>query len=134
MTSTELATTLKALRAKATQGEWESLVASLACFLIRKGQPTIGGICVEPSLGPAKGRPTPDLGANWGFDAQCIAWLMNNALTIAAALDDAERELKRLRGTLREIDQTLRIPAAEYVPAIGDVFNIIDRVLPKETR
>ena len=30
--------------------------------------------------------------------------------------------------SLDEINDTLAIPAAEYVPAIGDVFSIIDRV------
>jgi hypothetical protein len=34
-----------------------------------------------------------------------------------------------LETALRQIDQTLRIPAAEYVPAIGDVFTIIDEAL-----
>ena len=27
---------------------------------------------------------------------------------------------------IERIDQTLRVPAAEYVPAIGDVFTLID--------
>lgn len=34
---------------------------------------------------------------------------------------------ERLVGVLDEIDRTLRVPAAEYVPAFGDVFAIIDR-------
>jgi len=29
---------------------------------------------------------------------------------------------------VRDIDQTLRVPAAEYVPAIGDAFTLIDRM------
>lgn len=32
----------------------------------------------------------------------------------------------RLRAAMKGIDMALRIPAAEYVPAIGDVFRIID--------
>lgn len=31
---------------------------------------------------------------------------------------------------LRQIDTTLRVSAAEYVPAIQDAFAIIDRILP----
>lgn len=32
---------------------------------------------------------------------------------------------------LNAIDKALTIPAAEYVPAIGDVFKIIDSVRPR---
>lgn len=32
----------------------------------------------------------------------------------------------RLKKVVRDIDNTLRVPAAEYVPEIGDVFTIID--------
>lgn len=46
----------------------------------------------------------------------CIAELYD-------ALDESVR-------ALREIDGALRVPAAEYVPAIQDVFAILDRVLP----
>lgn len=35
-------------------------------------------------------------------------------------------EAERLTNAIRRIDHTLRIPAAEYVPAIGEVFTIID--------
>jgi hypothetical protein len=37
-----------------------------------------------------------------------------------------EKESSQLAATLDLIDATLTIPAAEYVPAIGDVFLIID--------
>lgn len=43
-----------------------------------------------------------------------------------AALIAQCREANRLREAIQKIDLTLRIPAAEYVPAIGDVFEIID--------
>ena len=36
----------------------------------------------------------------------------------------AERDA--LRHLVNRIDETLRVPAAEYVPAIGDVFDLID--------
>jgi hypothetical protein len=38
-------------------------------------------------------------------------------------------EIDSLKLALKEIDEVLRVPAAEYVPAIGDAFKIIDRVL-----
>lgn len=52
-------------------------------------------------------------------------------------MDAAERlaefrknRIDQLEAALTAIDHTLRIPAAEYVPAIGDVFTIIDRCMP----
>jgi hypothetical protein len=45
------------------------------------------------------------------------------------ALTLALRDRAALLAALDRIDQTLRIPAAEYVPAIGDVFREIDRAL-----
>lgn len=44
----------------------------------------------------------------------------------AQALAD---EVERLRKLIEVIDRTLRVDAAEYVPAIGDVFTLIDKVL-----
>lgn len=35
-------------------------------------------------------------------------------------------EIERLRALIVRIDETLRVPAAEYVPAISDVFALID--------
>jgi hypothetical protein len=40
---------------------------------------------------------------------------------------EKERVISKLEQVIEEINQTLQIPAAEYVPAIGEVFNIIDR-------
>jgi hypothetical protein len=39
---------------------------------------------------------------------------------------------ERLKTALEKIDLTLRIPAAESVPAISDVFKIIDDALEAE--
>lgn len=39
----------------------------------------------------------------------------------------AERE-KKILDAIERIDLTLRIPAAEYVPAISDVFTVIDNL------
>lgn len=38
----------------------------------------------------------------------------------------AVSELLVLRHLVKRIDETLRVPAAEYVPAISDVFTLID--------
>jgi hypothetical protein len=43
----------------------------------------------------------------------------------------AIQELDRLKKLIADIDRTLRVPAAEYVPAIGDVFKLIDAAKPK---
>ena len=37
-------------------------------------------------------------------------------------------EIERLTDAIVRIDRVLRVPAAEYVPAIGDAFKIIDEV------
>ena len=42
---------------------------------------------------------------------------------------DAEREVERLREALERVNQTLEVPAAEYVPAIPDAWEIIDAAL-----
>jgi DUF438 domain-containing protein len=36
-------------------------------------------------------------------------------------------ELIKANSLIQEIDKTLRVPAAEFVPAIGDVFALIDK-------
>ena len=45
-------------------------------------------------------------------------------------------QLEAAHNVIKEIDQMLQIPAAEYVPAISDVFTVIDKFLstlePKE--
>ena len=46
--------------------------------------------------------------------------------------EQSEDKIDRLTQALLYVDYTLRVPAAEYVPAIGDVFNIIDKALRKE--
>ncbi len=38
--------------------------------------------------------------------------------------------VKESHDAIRDIDRVLRVDAAEFVPAIGDVFTIIDRVDP----
>jgi hypothetical protein len=39
------------------------------------------------------------------------------------------RERDGLREALKRVDRTLTVPAAEYVPAIGDAFDIITEAL-----
>lgn len=48
---------------------------------------------------------------------------------VPALIAECERlgkEVLVLRHLVKRIDETLRVPAAEYVPAIGDVFSLID--------
>lgn len=51
-----------------------------------------------------------------------------NPSTVLALLDENER----LRALVKRIDETLRVPAAEYVPAISDVFALIDEAKQAE--
>jgi hypothetical protein len=57
----------------------------------------------------------------------------NNAEVRAlwAALNQREADLERLRVALRRTRQTLVVPAAEYVPAIGDALVLLDDALLK---
>jgi hypothetical protein len=41
----------------------------------------------------------------------------------------AEREVEKLREALNRVSATLQVPAAEYVPAIPDAWEIIDAAL-----
>jgi len=43
--------------------------------------------------------------------------------------ESVQKENQKLREALEKIDKALRVPSAEYVPAIGDVFTIIDKAL-----
>ena len=47
---------------------------------------------------------------------------------LRAELSGATILLDELTAAIRQIDQMLRVPAAEYVPAIGDVFALIDKL------
>lgn len=60
-----------------------------------------------------------------------------NSAFIAASRNQREGELAALKVALEklnELDQTLRVPAAEYVPAIADAFTIIDQALAQITK
>jgi hypothetical protein len=66
--------------------------------------------------------------------ARADATLTANRQANDAAMDDmgaamlrAEARADAAEKLVREIDRTLRVPAAEYVPAIQDVFTMIDR-------
>jgi len=48
-------------------------------------------------------------------------------LAIQRKLWSQKDEIERLTRLVHDIDVTLRVPAAGYVPVIGDVFEIIDR-------
>ena len=42
--------------------------------------------------------------------------------------------LREAQAALKQINTLLTIPAAEYVPAISDVFTVIDKTLGKNWR
>lgn len=44
-----------------------------------------------------------------------------------AEIEQLKVELAKANDLIQEIDKTLRVPAAEYVPVIGDVFTLIDK-------
>jgi hypothetical protein len=50
-------------------------------------------------------------------------------LTWKEVAQAAEREVERLREALNRVSATLQVPAAEYVPAIPDAWEIIDAAL-----
>jgi hypothetical protein len=49
-------------------------------------------------------------------------------------IDRLEDRVRKLEGALRRVKQELMIPAAEYVPAIVDVWGIIDAALAQDPR
>jgi hypothetical protein len=52
--------------------------------------------------------------------------------TTEEAISALSARVAELEGGLRRIDAALRVPAAEYVPAIGDAFSIIDALAPPQ--
>ena len=67
--------------------------------------------------------------------------LIKELQRLRAALSASEERAKALEEALRRmddlvdaIDHTLRCGAAEYVPAIPDVFGLIDREKPRQTK
>lgn len=54
-----------------------------------------------------------------------LSTLENKARQFNAVRDLLDKH-DRLESTIKVIDKTLRVPAAEYVPAIQDVFKLID--------
>lgn len=73
----------------------------------------------DQSLRMMKVEAFPD-----GVARTCDNCRQNSCVVFAKPLDP---EVARLRRVLSEIETTLRVPAAEYVPAIGDVFTLIDK-------
>lgn len=54
--------------------------------------------------------------------------IVNDRESVKPLLDKLEEAVK----VIDRIDKTLRVPAAEYVPAISDVFTIIDEFLERD--
>jgi hypothetical protein len=57
---------------------------------------------------------------------EAVAYLRDERDSYQDRVHELEREVTGLRQLIEQIDKTLRVPAAEYVPAIGDVFMLID--------
>lgn len=72
-------------------------------------------------------RGSPHLGVRAGA--------LQAAITSAQAerVRVLEARVASLEATLKHVNQTLCVPAAEYVPAIRDCFDIIDAALHGET-
>jgi hypothetical protein len=98
----------------------------------------------------AKATPKPWIFDPYGYAASVViadnqslvAMVGDNAQVetdgefIAASRNQREGELAALKVALEklnELDQTLRVPAAEYVPAIADAFTIIDQAITQIT-
>ena len=54
------------------------------------------------------------------------AWCEDNG-ALLSEIKDLERRLDKADSMIIQIDQMLRVPAAEYIPAVRDVFNLVDR-------
>lgn len=95
-------------------------------------------------MGPGQGGPAIDTWCTFtSLTADLLAQQANRILNepdaefIAASRNQREGELAALKVALEklnELDQTLRVPAAEYVPAIADAFTIIDQALAQITK
>lgn len=48
---------------------------------------------------------------------------------IREAVADHKKKFDKLVKALEDVSKVLTVPAAEYVPAIGDAFKIIDQAL-----
>jgi hypothetical protein len=59
---------------------------------------------------------------------ECVRRLALSHERLRAELTGATSIMNERGSAIRQIDETLRIDAAEYVPAIRDVFDIIDKV------
>jgi len=72
-----------------------------------------------------------ELAAAKEANANCISLLLHESRMkkLEAKLAAAEKKVELMREALRKIDLALRIPAAEYIPSISDVFSIIDEAL-----
>lgn len=71
---------------------------------------------------------------NWVQDSVAPDELgMHRADVLKQRIDRLHEVNQELLEALKRIDQALQIPAAEYVPAISDVFKMIDAAIAKAT-
>ncbi len=62
-------------------------------------------------------------------NARLMVQLRNDLPTLLSTIDDLQRDRDRLRTALADTFHALRVPAAEYVPAITDAWDIIGNAL-----
>ncbi len=108
-----------ALCAKATPGPWEGTMMQAA------------------DTGPRLIIVAEDASDEGGAVEIAQVYTREEREFIAASRNQREGELAALKVALEklnELDQTLRVPAAEYVPAIADAFTIIDQALAQITK
>jgi hypothetical protein len=107
MTLAEKIAELRVLMEKATPGPWDT-----------HGISTQDACSVGVSDNPLRWFVVSGTGRA-ADDALLIVAMRNHLPEILTRMDALEAAIKK-------IDHTLRVPAAEYVPVIGDVFTIID--------
>lgn len=72
--------------------------------------------------------PDPIISYPWADEAQTMVDFQRVKVNGELATDLLEQR-DRYRAALERINKTLTVPAAEYVPAIQDAFQIIDTAL-----
>ena len=119
---------IRELLEKATAAPWEALCLRKYTRVTRRSQgprDETGNVQICHIAGPEEDDIRPWNGERWEADAALIVALVNAAPRLIAAAEDCER----LRAALRQVNQTLMVPAAEYVPAISDAWKIIEGAL-----
>ena len=108
---------IRKIAEKATPGEWylKGNSAYVAMRITKTCEDIVADCEMDFDLGQSK------------RNAQFIVTARAELLNLVSAVEVAIKSLD-------EIDKNLTIPAAEYVPAIGDCFKLIDNAKEKITQ